>query len=168
MREHQGSRMADTTKSTRNSQWKNYLNFCQDLELIPLPATLDTILLYIPFMSECFMYVTIINYLSAVWVLHKLNGFDHVDPSSFEIKITLKGIRRRLGDSQVHARPITVSDLRKIYDVLDISSTEDLAFWCAFILCFRALLRKSNVVELELSLKVHDVEFHSWGVLLIV
>ena len=152
--------------STRKSQWKFYLNFCQIYDLVPLPATMDTILLYLAYMADRLKYVSIINYLSAVWVLHRINGVLHVDPSSFEIHMTLKGIRRTIGDVRSQARPITIPELESIFNILDLSDSQDLAFWCALIICFRGLLRKSNVVEEGLAILVQDVTSHSWGTLI--
>ena len=160
--------MAESSMSTRRSQWKHYFKFCHEFDQVPLPASLETVLLYLAFMADRFKYVTIINYLSALWVLHKLSGFSHVDPKSFEIHVTLRGIRRTLGDATKQARPISVDELLKIYYILDLSVTEDLAFWCALLLCFRGLLRKSNVVEERLAVLVKDVSFFPWGVLLAV
>ena len=148
------------------SQWKFYLNFSSDYGLDPLPAEIDTILLYIAFLAESKAYVSIINYLSAVWTLHKLNGIPHLDPSSFPITMTLRGIRRSLGDARKQARPVTVDELRLVFNSLDMENYEDVAFWLALVLCFRSLLRKSNVVEKELAVLVSDVEMFNWGVIL--
>ena len=148
------------------SQWKCYLNFCSDYGLDPLPAEIDTILLYIAFLAESKAYVSIINYLSAVWTLHKLNGIPHLDPSSFPITMTLRGIRRSLGDARKQARPVTVDELRLVFNSLDMENSEDVAFWLALVLCFRGLLHKSNVVEKELAVLVSDVEMFNWGVIL--
>ena len=45
-----------------------------------------------------------------------------------------------------------------------MDDSEDVAFWLALILCFRGLLRKSNVVEVGLALCLQDVQWHTWGV----
>ena len=82
--------------------------------------------------------------------------------------MTLRGIRRCIGDAQSQARPLTVRDMTKIYSRLDMSKSEDLAYWLALLLCFRALLRKSNVVEQGLALLREDVEVCEWGVLVTV
>ena len=103
--------MAKSSWSTRKSQWKHYFRFCSLYELEPLPADLDTILLYLAFMASNFKYVSIINYLSAVWVLHKVNCFQHISPNCFEIRMTLRGIRRVLGDSANQARPLSSQEL---------------------------------------------------------
>ena len=168
MKEYQSHWMADSTASTRQCQWRHYLRFCSEYDQVPLPAGLDTILLYIAFMAGQFKYVSLINYLSAVWVLHKVNGFSHIDPASFEIKMTLRGVRRSIGDTSTQARPIPVSEVACMHMYLDMSLSEEVAFWLAVLLCYRGLLRKSNVVEEGLAVRVSDVTFHPWGLLLLV
>ena len=157
--------MAESSLSTRQCQWRHYFKFCSEFHQQPLPASLDTVLLYLTFMADSFKYVSIINYLSALWSLHKVSGFSHIDPKNFEIHMTLRGIRRTLGDVTTRARPLSVSELLLIYAMLNLRNTEDLALWCAILLCYRGLLRKSNVVELGLAILVRDIQFFSWGVL---
>ena len=160
--------MAESTLATRRSQWRKFVQFCVVYDRIALPASLETILLYLAFLAEKFKYVSIINYLSAVWVFHKVNGYEHVDPKSFPIVITLRGIRRTLGDVSIQARPVSVTELKMIFSVLDMSVDEDLALWVAILLCFRGSLRKSNVVEEGLAVEVNDVVVFPWGLLLSV
>ena len=148
------------------SQWKIYLTFCEDFKLVPLPASMDTILLYLAFLADTRSYVTIINYLSAVWSLHKLNNLPHLDPSSFPIQMTLSGIRRTLGDCAHQATALSVKDLRLMFTRLDLQESEDVAFWLAIIFCFRGLLRKSNVVEQGLAVLLSDVSLEPWGLVL--
>ena len=166
--DYQSAWMADSTATTRKSQWRCYLRFCSEYDLVPLPATLDTVLLYIVYLADRFKYVSIINYLSALWVLHKINGIPHVDPSSFEIKMTLKGVRRTIGDVSIQARPISLGELRRIFSSLDLECSEDVAYWVALLLGFRGLLRKSNIVEEGLALLVSDVNVNDWGLLAVV
>ena len=147
------------------SQWRIYLTFCQEFDLVPLPASMETILLYLAYLAESRSYVTIINYLSAVWTLHKMNAVQHLDPSSFPIVATLRGIRRTLGDVKNQARPVSVKELKNIFSTLDMCNSEDVAFWLAVILCFSGLLCKSNVVEVGLAIRLQDIELTQWGVL---
>ena len=44
--------MADSTSATCWSQWKHYFKFCELYDQIPLPVSLDTVLLYLAYMSE--------------------------------------------------------------------------------------------------------------------
>lgn len=49
---------------------------------------------------------------------------------------------------------------------LDLQSTNDFVFWCAVVLAFRGLLRKSSVCKGENNLLRSDVQFFSWGLLI--
>ena len=124
---YQKNWLADSSWSTRQSQWRHYFKFCDTYNQVPLPASLDTVLLYLAHMADSFKYVSIVNYLSVLWVLHKVISHQHVDPKSFEIHVTLKGIRRTLGDTVHQARPISIQELCKIYSALNMSDSSDLA-----------------------------------------
>ena len=47
--------------------------------------------IYIAYLSTRLSYVSITNYLSALWYLHKINRYSHVEPSSFALRQTLLG-----------------------------------------------------------------------------
>ena len=132
----------------------------------PLPAALETVLLYLAYLADSKSYVTIINYLSAVWSFHRVNGVPHIDTSSFPIKMTLKGIHRTNRDSKNQAAVLTVNDLHHIFTCLDLLQSEHVAFWLDGIFCFRGLLRKSKVVERDLALLVSDAMVQLWGLLI--
>ena len=58
--------------------------------------------------------------------------------------------------------------MKNIYSQLDMSDTYDLCFWCAFLTCFRCLLRVSHVTDSHLCLTKSCFVFHGWGVLVTV
>ena len=157
--------MSEASKATRKSQWRAYLEFCDEFGVeTPLPASLETVLLYVTHLADRLKYRSIKAYLGGLWMLHKLNHCDHIDPYTFELDMTMKGIRRTLGDLVVQAIPARLWDLLNIYSTLDMYRSEDVAFWLAILLCFRGLLRKSNVVEKGLAVCVGDLVWESWGV----
>lgn len=157
---------ADSTRKTRQSQWTKYFNFCRWLKLEPLPATLDMVLLYIAFLAETLAYSSILNYLSALRVLHRIHGHDMVDNSHFLIKTTLLGVKRVKGHCPHRAPPVTLEHLNIIFQELNLETSEGIAFWLVLLLGFRSLLRKSNLIEQEHSLKEKDVIQYDWGILL--
>ena len=165
LRVFQSRWMSDNSKSTRSSQWRSYFAFCEEFEYTPpLPASLEMILLYVVHLADRLRYKSITQYLGAVWILHDMFGVDHIDAHVFELTITLRGIKRTLGDLTVQARPATLVDLIAIFNKLDLTLDQDLAFWVAILLGFRGLLRKSNIVEEDMSVKLGDLEWESWGV----
>ena len=162
---YQHNWMSEASKATRSSQWRSYISFCEEFGINPpLPASLETILLYVTHLAERLKYRSIKAYLGAVWILHDINGVPHIDPLVFELDMTLKGIRRTLGDLVLQAPPARLGDLLDIYSTLDMRLSEDVAFWLVILLCFRGLLRKSNVVEKGLAVLCDDVQWELWGV----
>ena len=165
MAKYQLNWMSEASKSTRQSQWKSYTDFCEECEIeFPLPASLETVLLYVAHLADRLKYRSIKAYLTGLWILHNLNGVKHVDPHCFELVMTLKGVRRTLGDLVLQAVPAQLTDLLSIYSTLDMTSSEEVAFWLAILLCFRGLLRKSNVVAVGLAVTAGDLTWKPWGV----
>ena len=166
-----GSAWADSTLKTRNSQWKRFIGFCHDNDLIPLPATHHTVARFLVFQSRTSKYSTVNNYVSAINKLHQFYGHNVNFRESFLVKLTLAGIKRQLGDFVHQKIPLTPEQLKAIYDQLDMSDASVSTMWCAIILSFRTLLRKSNIVPETLTNYGHvllrrDVDFTSNGLLL--
>ena len=116
-------------------------------------------------MTKSLSYVSLVNYLSAVWLLHKLYSYDTCQKSFF-VSQTLKGARRVLGNTQVQAPLLSPGNIKQIFSLLDMSSSFSLCFWCALLTCFRALLRKAHVTKSPMCLFKRLFIFHRWGVLL--
>lgn len=159
------------TLKTRNSQWKRFFNFCSDHNLTPLPASDRTVVRFLMFQSESSTFNTVNNYLSAICALHKFYGYQTDFRDSYMIKMFLSGIARILGKKVKQKLPISIEHLFLIYKKLDLSDPNTITMWCAMVLCFRSLLRKSNVVPEEESFLGHtlrrkDAEFSRRGVVL--
>ena len=106
-----GYAFAGNTWKTRRSQWKKYLQFCESISSPPVPADVTLICRYIVFLSESLKYVSIVNYISAVVVLHKLLGYEHTFRSDYIVKFTFMGLRRFLGDPAPNRPTLLVSQL---------------------------------------------------------
>ena len=151
------------THKARRSQWRRYDRFCMDYGLIPLPASTETVCLYITYLARSCCYVTIKNYISGLWALHDYWGTPHVDPSVFLIKSTMTGAKRLLGCETVQAEPLSPQDMIKLYKCLDISNPKDLQLWCALTVAYRCLLRVSHITTSPHTIKAGDVRFTSSG-----
>lgn len=165
------SAWADNTVLTRRSQWKKYLQFCANRDLLAIPAETLTVARFLTFLARSCKFSTINNYLSAVIVLHKYHGFNPEFRDTFYMRLVIKGLRRILGDETSKASPLMPEQLLQCFGTLDKSDDWWLTCWSAIILCFRSLLRKSNVLPINANDKAHlilrkDVSFFSWGMLL--
>lgn len=138
---------ASSTLSCRNSQWKKFIKFCADRNLVAIPSELSTIVRFLAYLeSKGYAFVTINNYLSGIIVLHKFYGVFSDFRASFLVQTVLAGLKRRLGSRSTPRIPLSVDQLIQIFRIYPRSAFNDVC-WLAVIICFRTLLRKSNVVS---------------------
>ena len=71
------------------------------------------------------------------------------------MKMVLAGIKRQLGDYVKQKMPLTPNQMLQIYATLDMNDLNVSAMWCALVLSFRSLLRKSNILPDQ-----HDMPGH--------
>jgi len=135
-----------TTVNLR-SQIKTYLLFCLYYQLQHLPANSLNLARYIAFLSRSLRSPqTIVNYLNGVRIYHLSNGFQFNVLKDFMVALTLRSVRRSLGDHPLSKLPITPSILLDIYKHVDLTNPMHLSLWVAFLIGFFAFLRKSNIV----------------------
>ena len=113
--------------------------------MIPiLPAEVDPLVCFLELMSRSCGYQHLKHVLHSIKFLHQ--ALDVPFPtSSFQLDVTMQGLKRRLAKVPFQVLPITPKVLRDIYVHLDMNKNSDLALWCAFLISFYALLRKKNV-----------------------
>ena len=67
---------------------KQYIEFCQSFQIVPLPATEQVLILFVADLSSRVCHVTAWSYLSAVRHLHISNGYG--DPLKGALQLELK------------------------------------------------------------------------------
>ena len=160
---------ADNTKKCRNSQWKNFYEFCGRLKLCPLPASPQTVVRFLVFKARSCKYSTINNYLSAISTLHKYYGYPAEFRESYMVQLVLEGLKSQLGTAVSQKDPLTPKELLMMFKI--VSSPQDHVMWAAVVFSFRTLLRKSNVLpesKHDINDKVvirRDIEFVHWGMI---
>ena len=159
---------SENTHKARASQWRRYFGFCDEFNLVALPADVETVGLYITFLARKVCYVTIINYISGLWALHDYWGIPHVDPQIFLIRATLKGAKRLLGCETVQVDPLSPIDLQAIFRLLNVQEFRDLQFWCAVCLMYRCLLRVGHIVASPHTMLVKDIRWTTGGMDVII
>ena len=164
--------LAASSWKTRASQWKSYLKFCELISCPPLPADSQQVCRYIVYLSDTLKYVSIVNYVSAVSLIHKLYGYDRSFMDSYLIKFTLSGLRRVLGDPAPARPTLHIQELFAMYSHVQFHSPNERASWACIVLGFRSLLRKSNLVVSSCTdqhvIRRRDVRFFPWGMLLTI
>ena len=137
---------AEGTYTNLRTQWLSFITFCISLKLSYLPASLNTICLYAQHLSQSFKSIqSIKNYLNGVRILHLYQGFQFPSLQCFDLKLLLKGITKRLKHTPVRASPITPTILLEFREFINLNSQLGATIWCAFIIAFYTMSRKSNI-----------------------
>ena len=82
-------------------------------------------------------------------LLHLYVGVSSPQMNDFSINLTLKGITRRLNHTPRQAAPITPDMLIQFRAHMDISKTLGATIWCAFLIAFYTMARKSNICPIS-------------------
>jgi hypothetical protein len=86
------------------------------------------------------------NYINGVKVLFLLLGLDIEKFSSYVLKLTFRGLDRKLQHLSRQTLPNTLDILDKLYDHMNFNSSIGVTYWCLFLFAFFLLSRKSNLV----------------------
>lgn len=139
--------MASGTNKNTLVQWKTFNKFCDKLNIHEWPTSTETLCLFAQHLASRMRSVkTIESYLYGVVNLHLYAGVKPPDIKTFKVKLTLKGIKRKLKHRVRQAKPITPPLLIRIHDLLDFKEIDDVVFWAILLTSFYLLLRKSNLV----------------------
>ena len=141
----QGYRFARSTRRNVLSQIRQWLYFSIHFNVEILPASPESLCLFMELMSRTSGYGHCKNVLGGVKYLHASTG--HEFPSNnFALEETLQGLKRRLKGTPRVALPIDPVILRRMYAYINTNNSSDLALWCGFLVAFYSLFRKANVV----------------------
>ena len=132
--------------STRNvlSHIRQWACFTIFFGLAFLPAQVENLIPFLEIMALSCGYDHIKAVFGSIGFLHKNLGipFPH---DSFQIKLTLQSLKRRLARAPNQALPISPTHLREMYKYIDVSNPQDLALWCCLLVGFFGLLRKKSI-----------------------
>ena len=138
---------AENTKKTYLTHLNSYLQFCDRLHILPVPASEENIAKYAAFLARRLKPSSVKQYLNIIRVLHLECGKDHPYKDSWVVKTTLNGIEKSKGCQIVKKNPIDPNVLLFIRSKLDLKIKEDAVFWAACLVMFFGLLRKSNLFQ---------------------
>ena len=117
--------------------------------LCSLPASTEHLIIFAELMSLTCGYDHIKTVIGSIGFLHKI--FDlPFNRESFQLRLTLQSLKRKLARAPLQALPITISHLKGMYNHVDLNKPEDLAIWCSILVGFFGLLRKKNLVPEDL------------------
>ena len=156
------------TRKTYSSAQRYYLEFCTKHKLCPLPASEETVLLFVSDMYlNKFKYSSVRVYLAAVRLLHVEEGFSNPLEGYLRVKQAVRAFQIN-ASPQKQKLPITLKVLQQLYKVVPNPQDVDIAMeWAAMSLAFYACLRASEFTvrtkfDHNVNITMQDVKFHSY------
>src|SRR6266540_4088669 len=147
---------APATVRAYEADWRHFTAWCASRGHTPLPAQPPVIAAYLAAHArgvggvERLKTSTLQRRMAAIGAYHTANYLPNPCKSP-EVQATWHGIRRELGWSKNRATPATTSVLRQLADTCDTERYIGLRDRAMLLLGFAALLRRSEVVALDVS-----------------
>ena len=148
------------------SDYKDFSAFCKKNNFNPLPADPKILSLYLTNLSQTSKFSTLKRRIASISIIHKVKGH-YIDTKHPIIMENLLGIKRQKGSNQKAKKPILISDLKIIIDVINkdkIKENRKLRDKALILVGFAGGFRWSELVALEYE----DIEFVRAGVKIFV
>jgi integrase len=142
---------AENSRRAYRSDWRLFAAWCQRQGLVSLPATPETVTLYLTALAADHKPASLQRKLTSITKAHQAAGFP--SPASMQhavVSETLKGIRRTLGTAQPGKEPLLTADILGMLDSLDddLQGCRDRALLLAG---FAGGFRRSELAHLDVE-----------------
>ena len=144
-----GAAKAPATLRAYRSDWAHFEAWCGAHGADALPASPDTVALYLTDLARVAKPSTLQRRVSSISQAHQAAG--HPTPTSdLRVRTTLAGIRRTLGTAPEQKTPALTADVRTMVEAMPdtLAGARDRAL---LLLGFAAALRRSELVGLDVA-----------------
>lgn len=148
-RDYAESAKAPNTRRAYQSDWRAFTRWCDEHGRATLPASPDTLILYIASLAETRKVSTIQRRLSSISVAHQLAGHDSPTHDA-HVRTVMQGIRRTKGSAPDAKEPAVTKVLKAMVEALPEGSigVRDRAL---LLLGFAGAFRRSELVSLDVA-----------------
>lgn len=155
------SKAANTVRGYQ-CDWSDFTAWTEARGLCALPATPETVALYITSLADRLKVATIMHRLATITEAHKAAGLEPPTKTSV-VQAVAAGIRRTKGTAQTQKAPILVADLRAMLGTLpnNMLGIRDRAL---LLVGFAGAFRRSELV----ALNVEDVTVTAEGLVVTI
>lgn len=151
------AKAANTIRAYR-SDWRHFTEWCTRQQLPFLPASQETVTLYLTELAATAKTSTLQRRLSAIAQAHRTAELP-IPTTSADVRLAWAGIRRQKGTVQEPKAPILVGDLRRMVATCD-SSILGIRDRVLLLVGFAGAFRRSELVSLDAA----DLTFGASGV----
>jgi integrase len=146
---------APSTLRAYRSDWDHFFGWCRQHTLCSLPASPETVALYLTALAATHRPATMTRRLTAITKAHAIAG--QPSPATMQqpaVSETLKGIRRTLGTAQQTKAPLLTADVRRMVEALpdNLAGCRDRAL---LLLGFAGGFRRSELAALDVGDVLH-------------
>ena len=148
------------------SDYRDFTLFCTKNNFNSLPADPKILALYLTHLSQTSKFSTLKRRIASISVVHRIKGH-YIDTKHPLIVENLLGIKRKNGSRQNAKKPILISDLKLIINVINKQKTKKdriIRDKALILIGFAGGFRRSELVNIEYE----DVEFVREGVKILV
>jgi len=140
---------APNTRRAYRSDWDDFARWCAAHGLPSLPATPETVALYLAALAQMAKVSTVGRRLTAIAKAHRAAGYE-TPTKSEAVHLTMRGIRRTHGTAPNQKAPAVLADLRAMLAVLpnNLIGMRDRAL---LLLGFAGAFRRSELVSLDVA-----------------
>ena len=150
-RDYARAAKAPSTLRAYASDWRHFVAWCAAHNLEALPASPETVALYLTSLARTHRPGTLTRRLTSITKAHQARGLvSAAAVSELAVGETLKGIRRTLGTAQKGKASLLTADLLQVLAHLspDLAGIRDRAL---LLVGYAGALRRSELAALELS-----------------
>lgn len=149
---------AENTERSYESDWNAFTGWCKQFGLNPLPASTQTLVLYLTDQKDKLKVSTLQRRISSISQAHRMAGYKPISTREEPLHTLWQSIRKHKGTAQKGKAPILIDDIRLMLDTLEDSliGRRDRAL---LLLGFAGAFRRSELVGLD----IEDLTFHRDG-----
>ena len=142
---------AKNTLISFKNDWNNFLAFCLDNNIPPLPASADTVHRYIEHMSRTRKLASLKRYIVTIGLVHRCHAL--ADPcAKTEIRLEMKKQQLEKHDDYRNAAAFRDEHLQQLLERFELTTKvkdiRDMAIWAV---TFEAMLKRSELAALTLE-----------------
>ncbi len=158
--EYARASLSGSTMKAYSSDWLDFEFWCKRTGRQSLPATSDTVALYLTKMSDHLKSSSLKRRVTAISKIHELKKFESPTKDA-QVKSVVRGILRAKSERQKHAEPTLIEHIQKMVSNQP-DSLKGIRDRALILIGFAGGFRRSEIV----SLKLEDIEVGDQGIII--
>jgi len=157
-RDYAAHAKAPNTLKAYRADWADFSEWCALHRQGFLPATPQTVALYLTDLARTHKVSTLYRRLSGISQAHQAAGFP-TPTGAAQVRLVFQGIRRTLGSASSQKNPAITAEVRAMVETLQLDTLSGVRDRALLLVGFAGAFRRSELVSLDVA----DVTFNADG-----